>query len=77
MTVQMLFTILTLLGGIAGISYGLWIIRTSRVKVYRRTGSKTTTTTLTGSAARRFGIGIFMGASFITLINLIFIRPLF
>ena len=77
MTVQMLFTILVLLGGIAGISYGLWIIKTSRVKVYRRTGITTTTTTLTGAAARRFGIGILVGASFITLINLIFIRPLF
>ncbi|MEM8532624.1 MAG: hypothetical protein AAGF95_17400 [Chloroflexota bacterium] len=73
----MLFMILTLFAGIAGFSYGLWIIKTSRVKVYRRKGITTSTTTLTGAAARRVGIVLVVGASFITLINLIFISSLF
>ena len=73
MTTQMLFTLVVILAGLAGISYGLWVIRRSQITLQRGA----TTETVTGPHAQRIGILIVIGAITITLVNLVILRPLF
>ena len=73
MTTQMLFTLIVSLAGLAGISYGLWVIRRGQITLQRGV----TTETITGRAAQRIGMLIVIGAIGITLVNLFILRPLF
>jgi len=73
MTTQMLFTLIVSLAGLAGISYGVWVVRCSQITLRRGT----ITETITGRAAQRLGMLIVLGAIGITLVNLLVLRPLF
>jgi hypothetical protein len=73
MTTQFLFTLLVSIGGIGGIAYGLWVVRSGRITVRRGTDTET----LTGVPARRLGGLIVIGAVVVMLVALIFMRPLF
>src|SRR5215217_4990857 len=73
MTTQMLFTVIVSLAGLAGMAYGLWVVR--RAQITLRRGA--TTERITGPAARRMGLLIFIGAIGITLVGLLVFRPLF
>jgi hypothetical protein len=73
MTTQMLFTLVASLAGLAGITYGLWVIGRGQITLQR--GG--TTETITGRAAQRIGILIVIGAMSVTLVNLLVLRPLF
>ena len=73
MTTQMLFTLFVSVAGLAGITYGVWVVRSSKITVRRGT----LTETITGPAARRLGMLIVLGAIGITLVNLLVLRPLF
>jgi hypothetical protein len=73
MTTQMFFTVVVSVAGLAGIIYGLWVIKQGEMTLRRGT----TTETITGRAARRIGVLIVIGAITITVIDLIVVRPMF
>ncbi len=73
MTTQLLFTLVVSLGGLAGITYGLWVVGRRQITLQRGV----TTETITGRAAQRIGILIVVGAISITMVNLLVLRPLF
>ena len=73
MTTQLLFTLVVSLTGLAGITYGLWVVGRGQITVQRGV----TTETITGRAAQRIGMLIVIGATSITLVSLLVLRPLF
>jgi hypothetical protein len=72
MTTQMFFTLIVSVGGLAGITYGLWVLKHGQITLRRGTRTET----YTGRAAQRIGILIVIGAISITLVDLLVVRPL-
>jgi hypothetical protein len=73
MTTQMLFKLVVSLAGLAGIAYGLWVIRCGQITLQRGVPTEM----IPGRVAQRFGILIVIGAISITVANLLVLRPLF